>query len=66
MPLVTAPIYIGNRVWVAADVFIAPGVSVNDGAVVLARSTVYTNVSAWTVISGNPAAFRKNRILNST
>jgi len=63
MPLITAPIEIGNHVWVAADVFIGPGVNIADGAVVAARSTVVKNVEAWTVVAGTPARFIKNRLL---
>lgn len=55
MPLVTAPIVIGERAWVAADVFIGPGVVIGEGAVVGARSSVYRNVDSWTVMGGNPA-----------
>lgn len=59
MPLVTAPIVIGERAWVAADAFIGPGVTIGDGAVVGARSSVYRNVEAQTVVVGNPARFLK-------
>lgn len=55
MPLVTAPIVIGEQAWVAADVFIGPGVAVGEGAVVGARSSLYKNVDPWTVVGGNPA-----------
>jgi putative colanic acid biosynthesis acetyltransferase WcaF len=55
MSLVTAPIVIGERAWVAADVFIGPGVTIGAGAVVGARSSVYRNVETQTVVVGNPA-----------
>jgi putative colanic acid biosynthesis acetyltransferase WcaF len=54
MPLVTAPIYIGAYAWVTADVFVGPGVTVGEGAVVGARSTVLRDVEPWTVVAGNP------------
>ena len=63
MPLVTAPITIGDRVWITADVFIAPGVTVGDGAIVLARSSVFSDLPPWVVVSGNPATIQKERIL---
>ena len=66
MPLLTAPITIGDHVWVAADVFIAPGVNLASGTVVLARSTVIKNTAGWTVIAGNPALLKKDRVLNTS
>ena len=65
MPLLTAPITIGKHVWITADVFVAPGVCIEDGAVVLARSTVFSDVPMWTVVAGNPAAKRGSRVLRS-
>jgi putative colanic acid biosynthesis acetyltransferase WcaF len=61
MPLVTAPITIGERAWIAADVFVAPGVTIGDGAVVTARSSVFSDVDSWTVAAGNPAKSVKKR-----
>jgi putative colanic acid biosynthesis acetyltransferase WcaF len=55
MPLVAAPIIIGERVWITADVFVGPGVTIGDGAVVTARSSVFTNLPPWMVARGNPA-----------
>jgi putative colanic acid biosynthesis acetyltransferase WcaF len=55
MPLVTAPIEIGKRVWIAADVFVAPGLTVGDGVVVTARSSVFSDLPPWVVAKGNPA-----------
>lgn len=63
MPLTTAPITIAQGAWVAADVFIGPGVTVGDGAVVGARSSVFKNVAPWTVVAGNPVRVIKQRIL---
>lgn len=65
MPLITAPIIIGDRVWITADVFVAPGVSISDGVVVLARSTVCNDMPAWSVVSGSPATVKKKRILRT-
>ena len=62
-PLIKKPINIGNKVWVAADAFIGPGVQIGDGAVIGARSAVFKNVQPWTIVGGNPAEFIKNRIL---
>lgn len=63
MPLVTAPIYIGERVWVTADVFVGPGVTIGDGSVVTARSSVFSDIPPWSIASGNPAVVVKQRML---
>lgn len=65
MPLTTAPITLGERVWITADVFIAPGVIIGDGTVVTARSSVFRDIEPWTVAVGNPAQPVKPRILQS-
>jgi len=54
MPLMTAPIVIGDHAWVTADVFIGPGVTIGEGVVVGARSTVTRDVAPWNVVAGNP------------
>lgn len=61
MPLITAPITIGSHAWIAADVFVGPGVTIGDEAVVGARSSVFRNVEPGTVVAGNPAKVIKNR-----
>lgn len=63
MPLVAAPITIGDHVWIMADVFVAPGVTIGNGAVIAARSSVFTDVPPWTVARGNPAMAFKERKL---
>jgi putative colanic acid biosynthesis acetyltransferase WcaF len=64
MPLTTAPISIGTGVWVAADVFVGPGVAIGDGAIVGVRSTVLRDVEPWTVVAGTPARKIKDRVLH--
>ncbi len=54
-PLVVKPISIGRRCWLAADVFVAPGVTIGDGAVVGARSAVFKDLPEWVVCAGTPA-----------
>jgi putative colanic acid biosynthesis acetyltransferase WcaF len=63
-PLITSPIVIKDQVWVGADVFIGMGVTIEQGAVIGARSSVYKNVDAWEIVGGNPAKFIKKRVLN--
>lgn len=61
MTLFTAPIRIGARVWVSADVFVGPGVTIEDGVVVGARSSVFSDLPAWTVCTGTPAKPKRPR-----
>ena len=64
MPLITAPITIGDRVWITADVFIGPGVFIGDGVVVAARSSVLCDLPPWIIAKGNPASPVKVRKFN--
>lgn len=61
--LITAPVILKDRVWVAADAFIGMGVTIGEGAVVGARSCVFKDVESWTVVGGNPATVLKRRVL---
>ena len=38
-----------------------PGVTIHEGAIVLAGSVVTKDVAAYTIVGGNPAKFIKNR-----
>lgn len=49
-----APITVGDGVWIAADVFVAPGVTIGDNAVIGARSSVFHNMPANTICFGHP------------
>jgi putative colanic acid biosynthesis acetyltransferase WcaF len=55
MPLIAAPIIIEAHAWLAADVFVGPGVKIGSGSVVAARSTVIQEVLPWIVVGGSPA-----------
>lgn len=61
MPLVTAPIEIGPNAWLAADVFVGPGVTVGELAVVGARSVVVKDLPPQHVCAGNPCRALKPR-----
>lgn len=63
LPLLTAPIVLGENSWITADVFVGPGVTIGAGSVVLARSTVTRDTDDWKVYGGNPAMFIRDRIL---
>jgi putative colanic acid biosynthesis acetyltransferase WcaF len=64
--LTTAPITIGPEAWIAAEAFVAPGVTVGEGAVLGARAVAFRDLEAWTVYAGNPAKPIKRRTLRDT
>ena len=53
--LIAAPIQVEANAWVCAEAFIGPGVTVERGAVVGARSVVTRDVAEMVVVAGNPA-----------
>jgi putative colanic acid biosynthesis acetyltransferase WcaF len=64
-PLYTMPIVIGDYAWVAADVFIHPGITIGNGCVVGARSVVTKDMPDWMVCAGHPCKPIKARTLIS-
>ncbi|MEX0323070.1 MAG: putative colanic acid biosynthesis acetyltransferase [Puniceicoccaceae bacterium] len=60
-PLVTEPITVGDNVWLAAEVFVHPGVTIGEGCVVGARSVAVNDLPEWTICSGFPATVLKQR-----
>ncbi len=63
--LTPGPIMIGNNCWIAADVFVAPNVTIGDGTVVGARSSVFHSLPSWKVCVGTPCKPIKDRIIRS-
>lgn len=61
---VVKPIVIGNGAWVAADVFIGPGVTIGDNTVIGARSSVFQDLPPEMICYGNPCRAVKDRILS--
>lgn len=53
--ILASKIVIEPEVWLAADVFVAPGVRIGHGAVIGARSSVFHDVPAGTRCVGTPA-----------
>lgn len=53
--MVPAPIRLGTKVWLGANVTVLPGVTIGDNAVVGAGSVVTQDVPANTVAVGSPA-----------
>jgi putative colanic acid biosynthesis acetyltransferase WcaF len=60
--ITASPIVIGEKCWLATDVFVAPGVSVGDGTVVGARSSVFKSLPANKICRGNPAVVIRERV----
>ena len=54
----TAPVHIGNHVWIGANVTVLKGVNIGDGAVIGAGSIITKDVPPNTVVVGN-----NNRII---
>ena len=54
-PMKTAPVKIGNDVWIGARVIILPGVTIGDGAVVAAGAVVTKDVEPYCIVGGVPA-----------
>jgi putative colanic acid biosynthesis acetyltransferase WcaF len=61
MPLLTPQIQIGDDVWVCADAFIGPSVSIGAKAIVAAASVVVKDVESNEIVGGNPARYIKKR-----
>ncbi|UAW99447.1 WcaF family extracellular polysaccharide biosynthesis acetyltransferase [Halopseudomonas nanhaiensis] len=55
------PVVIGDGVWLATDVFVAPGVCIANGVVVGARSSVFKSIGREGIYAGTPATFIKPR-----
>jgi putative colanic acid biosynthesis acetyltransferase WcaF len=61
MPLATAPISIGENAWLAADVFVGPGVTIGELCVVGARAVVVRDLPPRTICVGHPCRPIKDR-----
>jgi acetyltransferase-like isoleucine patch superfamily enzyme len=51
----TRPVIIGNHVWLCEGCTVMAGVNIGEGAIIGARSVVYSNVPPFSLVSGNPA-----------
>lgn len=57
--LISAPVVIGNNVWIGSNATILPGVTIGDNAVVAAGAVVTKDVPVNTVVAGVPAKIMK-------
>lgn len=61
LPLIKAPITIGDGVWICADAFVGPGCTVGDRAIVAARAVAVKDVAPGIIVGSNPARKIKDR-----
>lgn len=54
-PTISAPIRIGQDVWIGANAIVLAGVTIGDGAVVGAGAVVTKDVAPDTIVAGVPA-----------
>ena len=60
--LIAKPITLKAEVWVCAEAFIGPGVTIAEGCVLGARAVVVKCITdPWTVWAGNPATMKRMR-----
>jgi len=57
----SAPVCIGDDVWIGARAVILPGVNIGRGAVIGAGAVVTRNVAANSVVAGVPARLLRDR-----
>lgn len=55
MPLIRAGITVQDDVWICADAFVGPGVTVGHGAILGACGVAIRSLAPWTIFRGNPA-----------
>lgn len=61
MAIVRSPITIGKDVWIAADAFVGPGVTLGDHCMLAARSSAFGDLPCGQICIGEPAVPRKDR-----
>lgn len=49
------PVTIEDNVFVFSNAMIMPGITIHEGAIILAGSVVTKDVPEWTIVGGNPA-----------
>lgn len=62
-PIRGRKIVVGAQAWIAADVFVAPGVTIGEGAVIGARSSVFKDMPEGMVCFGYPCVAVKPRVV---
>jgi acetyltransferase-like isoleucine patch superfamily enzyme len=60
-PATKGGVSIGNDVWIGQGVTVMSGISIGDGAIIAANSTVVKMVPPYSIVGGNPARHLKFR-----
>ena len=60
-PVRQRPITIGNDVWIERRAVLMPGVTIGDGAVIVAGAVVEEDVPPYAIVAGNPARLIRYR-----
>ncbi len=58
---VKGDLVVGNDVWIGYNSVLMAGISVGDGAIIAANSTVTKDVEPYSIVGGNPAKLIKKR-----
>lgn len=64
-PIWSKKITIKDECWLATDVYIAPGITIEKGTVVGARSSVFKDLPSSKICMGSPAKVIKDRIIEN-
>lgn len=56
-----APVHIKDNVFIFSNAMVMPGVTIGEGAIILAGSVVTKDVDSWTIVGGNPAKKIRDR-----
>jgi len=62
-PILAKKIVLEDECWLATDVYVAPGITIGQGTVVGARSSVFKDLPPGKVCIGNPAVVIKDRLV---
>ncbi len=65
LDFICAPIIIKDFAWVCANCFVMMGVTIEEGCIIGATSSLFRSTEPWGVYGGNPAKYLKKRVINN-